>query len=143
MLPLSRSVRLAFLLPLAFLLNGCDLPVVENMQALVAVQRAIVEEVGTDDVGVNLQNGVAMSVNIANSALNDASGEARQAAADRIARIVIDTYADSDELDVLRVTLVSVEQKYLVVTYTQSVDFYNYFRSDLTKLRAGETHDVE
>ena len=133
-------IRLASVFTFVALLAGCDSPIFESFEGLMAVQSAIAEHVGADTVSANITNGAWMTITIANSSLNDASKAIRQASADSVAKIVLKTYPDASSLERLGVTLVSVERKYLIVTYTQAIDSFVYFRNDLDELEKEVVH---
>lgn len=116
---------------LAFILAGCDSPLVGAFGNMFTIRKEVQKLVTTGDVAVNISNGVYLSVSIINSALNEKSSEARKAVSDKIAKIAYDKYEARKNLREIYVIFASHERKYLIVNYNSTIDSFNYRPSDL------------
>lgn len=119
---------------LLFVLAGCDLPVVDSFQNLLEIRKSITDIVDTDEINISLSNGKDLHLELVNSNLNDQPEEQQKGTADRIALLIYEMYETPEQLELVRITLVSAEQKYVVVSYTKTVATFEYSQEALKGL---------
>ncbi len=130
----SAMHRAITLFCLLFALAGCDLPVVDSLQNLLEIRKSIIDVVDTDEVDISLSNERRLHVELINSELNDQPAEQRKEVADRLALLIYETYEKPDQLELVQISLVSVEQKYVIVSYSTTIDTFKYSKKALMGL---------
>lgn len=116
-------------------LAGCDSPFVEDFKSIYEVVEAVAQVANTEGVNVNIRNGLEMSIVVADSPINAAAENERQALADRIALLGLKHYAHADELQAISVEFISAERKYLIVNIRTTIGFYRFTRQRLDRLQ--------
>lgn len=107
-------------------LTACDSEIVGTLGDLMEIRNSIVEIIDSGNVAVNVHNGVALGVVIANSSLNSRSSEERSVVADRVARIAYDEYSNRESLEAVHVAFTSHQRKLLIVTIRSTIESFQY-----------------
>ena len=125
----SSSSRSSFLavavLLLCLLTSGCA-QVAKSLVELSRLQQVIIKEYGEKDVNVNLLNSTSLSITFINSPLNEKGPEERAKRAEQTAAFVIQHYPSIDQISAIWVGFVKSETHFIVVHYSQSLDFFGF-----------------
>lgn len=103
----------------------------EGVNELQAVQKAVMEKVDRDIVGVTLMNGTSLNVNLVNSPLKKLPAAEKQAKAAELAKVAYDSYAGRAAIKAVRVTFAVVSTTLVVVTTNDSSDSFTFDASEL------------
>lgn len=132
---LSSHNRFLVLLCLSCLAVGCK-QLVGSLNEISKLQQAIVKEYGEQNVNVNLNNSTALTITFINSPLNDNSVDERARRAQQTAQFVKGHYSSIATIDQIWVGFVKQETRYVVVTYTEGLDFYGFDKNALPMRRS-------
>ena len=86
-------------------------------------------------MNVTIRNNEILTVEVTNSPVNDSSTVERQEISDHLALLIIDIYTDSPQLDLVRIVFVTSETRYLVVTFREVIDTFEYPKRALLRLQ--------
>jgi hypothetical protein len=120
----SRNRFLA-LICLACLAGSCK-ELAVSLNEIAKLQQAIVKEYREPGVNVKLNNSTALTITFINSPLNDKSVDERAQRAQQTAEFVRLHYPSIAKIDQIWVSFIKQETRYLVVTYTQGLDFFGF-----------------
>jgi hypothetical protein len=125
----SRKRCLVLLATLAFVaFAGCGKQLTA-LSEVVKLQRQITSKYREDGVHVNLNNDRYLTVTFINSPLNSKSSEERGTRAQETAAFVVQHYPSIGKLDELWVVFMRQETRYVVATYSDTVEYFGFDRS--------------
>lgn len=124
--PKTCLVLLATLAFVAFAGCGKQLTALSELGKL---QRQIISKYREDGAHVNLNNDRYLTVTFINSPLNSKSSEERATRAQETAAFVKQHYPSIGKLDELWVVFMRQETRYVVVTYSDTVEYFGFDRS--------------
>ena len=137
---LSSRNRFLALICLACLAGSCK-ELAISLNEISKLQQAIVKEYREPGVHVNLSNSTSLTITFINSPLNDKSVEERAQRAQQTAQFVKLHYPSIANIDQIWVSFIKQETHYVVVTYTQGLDFFG-FDKNAFPLRRSNTAQV-
>jgi hypothetical protein len=103
------------------------------------IRDAIVEISKAEDVRINIQNNSSLAINIVNSSSNDGSSEERSALARKAAKKAFEIFKKRDSLEVIFVAFSKFEQKYLVVTYSQTIQSFKFNPAEIRAMSPNQS----
>jgi len=122
----SRSLSLVLALLLSCLLVANCAPVVKSLGELSRLHAEIVKEYGEKEVGVNLKNATSLTITFVNSPLNAKDPVERARRAEQTAAFVNQHYPSIDQIHEIWVGFVRQETRYIVVHYSESLNFFGF-----------------
>ena len=132
--PRARYPRLcAAALLGALLIAACDTRLGESFSDMFEIRAAILELSRAEDVSLHVHDADLLTVDLANSPLNDADSAARHELAGAVARRAFAMYRERDSLERVYVVYVYYERKYVLLTHTRTVEVFEF---DAAELRA-------
>jgi len=138
----SRKTCLVLLAILAFVaFAGCGKQLTA-LSELGKLQRQIISKYREDGVHVNLNNDRYLTVTFINSPLNSKSNGERATRAQETAVFVVQHYPSIGKLDELWVVFMRQERRYVVVTYSDTVEYFGFDRSAHPLPKRGEVQPV-
>ncbi len=122
----QRRIRCGLLLALILLSGGCNSGLVKSLTSVARLQQGLVKKYGDQNINVTINNSTVLVVTFINSPLNTGTLESRTMRALDTALFVKQSYADIANIDELWVNFIKQESKFVVLTYTESVNSFGF-----------------
>ena len=122
----SRHQSLTLCLVLSCILATACRQAVKSLQDMTRLRSEIIKQYGEKNVNVNLHNSVLLTITFVNSPLNSSSQAERANRAEQTASFVKEHYAAINQIEEIWVGFIQVKTRFIIVHYTQSLDFFGF-----------------
>lgn len=129
----QNLVSMIFMFCLTLNLYGCSEEMRAQFGSMFEIIDKLAKEYHHDDIKIKISNGKFLTVNFINSQFNDIAKEEMESKAREIALFTVSSLEKNSNIENIAVVFTIHEQKYLVVSYTNTLNTFFFDVSDLRK----------